>query len=268
MKARVVNDEFLLRRLVKYTDESATLAMFIQLCQESPELRHWLWEDFGRDAKVRAKFAKVVNKTPSLPIERFTELTDDAAAWREESRRLREQISPGLYGGLTWNEIAQLIRHYQASNVDLGVFLLAYEWRKAGKSSPSLKWAGLEFLEQIIPSGRRRLLRHLNKALIYFKNHEDKAKRSSLLGYGDRWKLHILFYILRHPQGFYLTRELRAYLDTLGLKISAKEMRRFCKSHGIKRDMLPGRPRTRKTPKPIFAQSPHRIGKHRKHKAG
>ena len=36
-----------LRRLAAETDESATVALFVQLCRQSPTLRHWLWEDFS-----------------------------------------------------------------------------------------------------------------------------------------------------------------------------------------------------------------------------
>jgi hypothetical protein len=162
--------------------------------------------------------------------------------WLEECRRLREQFPARIYGGLTWNEVMQLVRHYQAGTIDLGVFLLADEWQKAGKSSPALKWAGTEFLEGVIPSGRRRLLRYLEKALAFLKGYKDKTKRRAMLGYGDRWKMRVMLHILQHPSECYRTRELCAHLATLGFKISAKDMRRFCARHGIRRDMRPGRP--------------------------
>ncbi len=234
MKTHVVSDESLLRRLTENDDESATLAMLVQLCRQSPELRHWLWEDFGRDAKVRRKFAQIVDDSAMSSVGGFRELTDDARPWHEERRHLREQMRVKIYGGLTWNEVTQLIRRYQAGTVDLGVFLLAHDWRKTGKSSPMLKWAGIEFLELVIPSGRRRFLRHLDRALALLKSFEIEANRRSVLGYYDYWKLHVLFYMLGHPQEFYRTRELRAHLATLGLKIDTKNMRRFCNRHGIK----------------------------------
>jgi hypothetical protein len=242
MKTRIVNDESLLRRLVENSDESATIAMLIQLCRESRELRHWLWEEFGRDAKVREDFSKIVGNPAVPPVRRFIELTSSGPVWLEECRLLREQFPARIYGGLTWNEVMQLVRHYQAGTIDLGVFLLVDQWQKAGKSSPALKWAGTEFLEGVIPSGRRRLLRHLEKALAFLKGYKNKAKRRAMLGYGDRWKMHVMLHILRHPSGCYRTRELCAHLATLGFKISAKDMRRFCARHGIRRDMRPGRP--------------------------
>jgi hypothetical protein len=203
-----------------------------------------LWEDFGRDAKVRNKFAQIVDNAASPQIGAFIELTNDAGPWQKERDNLRKQISAELYGGLKRSEVMQLIRRYQAGTVDLGVFLLAQDWRKAGKASPLLKWAGTEFLEQVIPSGRRRLLHHLNKALTFLKSYENKAERRAALGYANRWKLLALFYMLQYPRESYGTRELRAHLAKRGLQIGIRDVQRFCARHGIRRDVNAGRPRT------------------------
>jgi len=120
---------------------------------------------------------------------------------------------------------------------------LAHEWRKAGKSTPLLKWAGLEFLELFMASGQRRLLKHLNRAFAFVKSYENKAKRRSVLGYADRWKKHVLLYMLRHPRESYTTRELRGHLAKIEMKVSVKDTQRFCARHGIRRDMRAGRPR-------------------------
>jgi hypothetical protein len=221
MKAGVMNDEPLLRRLAQNDEESATLAMLLQLCRQSPELRHWLWEDFGRDENVRSKFAQAVTDSAS-PLSGFRALTDDAGPWEEERRRLREQMPLQLYGGLTWNEVTQLIRHYQAGTVDLGMFLLAEEWRKVGKSSLLLQSVSIEFLDLVLSSGGGRLLRHLRKALALLKSYEDRKGRRSALGYYDYWKLRVLFYLLGHPRESYRTRELRTHLATLGLNIGTR----------------------------------------------
>lgn len=239
---RSESDESLLRRLAENNDESATLAMLVQLCRESSQLRHWLWEDFGRDAKVREIFAQVVGNPAAPPIGEFIELTSDAASWLKERRHLREQMPAGIYGGLKWDEVTRLIRQFQAGTIDLGVFLLAHSWRKDGKASPRLRWAGLEFLELVLPTGRRRLLLHLERALAFLNAYEDKANRRAMLGFADRWKIHVLFYMLRHPAVSYRTRDLCAHLRPLGFRISAKKMRRFCVRHRIRRDMRAGRP--------------------------
>ena len=235
--------DLLLRRLIENNDESATAALFLQLYRQSPELRHWLREDYGRDAKLRKKVDGLAMKGTSLPITRFAELTDDNGPWREERRRLKKAIPGYMYGGLTWNEVVLLIHRYQAAHLDPGAFLLVRQWRQAGKATPALVWAGLAFLESVLPSGKRRLLKHLNQALAFVKKYENKAERRAAVGYADWWKLNTLFYILRHPRASYSTRDLRAYLATLGLEIGTRDMRRFCKRHGIKQDIQAGRPR-------------------------
>ncbi|MDB6168274.1 MAG: hypothetical protein JWM88_1138 [Verrucomicrobia bacterium] len=242
------SDDSLLRRLVAHNDESATVAQFVELCRQSPELRHWLWEDFGRDAKVRAAVAEMIADASGTPAETFAELTNDAGTWREVRRQLKAQMPAQLYGGLTWAEVVHLVRRYQAGTVDLGVFLLAHDWRKVGKPSPLLTWAGVEFLQWTLPKGRRRPLKHLNKALALLGRYESKTKRRASLGYSDRWKLHALFYMLRHPRESYRTRELRAHLATLKLNVGTKDIRRFCTRHSIRRDVRAGRPRTRSLP--------------------
>ncbi len=245
MKWPAANDERLLRRLMDNTDESAAAALFIQLYRLSPPLRQWLREDYARDIKVRDKFDRLAAK--EVPVSRFAELTEDNRAWRKEQTRLKKKMPANIYGGLTWSDVVRLVHRYQAGRLDLGAFLFVRQWRKAKKSSPSLMWAGLALLESVLPSGRRRLLRHLNVALAFAKKYENKAERRSAVGYADWWKLNTLIYILRHPRESYTTRELRAFLKTLGLNVGNLDIRRFCNRHGIRRDMLPGRPRRRGT---------------------
>jgi hypothetical protein len=70
-----------------------------------------------------------------------------------------------------------------------------------------------------------------------------RGKLRASIGYTDWWKLHVLLYMLRHPSEAYRTREVRAHLEVLGLKISSLDFRRFCKRHGIQRDERAGRPK-------------------------
>jgi hypothetical protein len=244
-RSRTKTDEPLFKRLAENTDESAAAALLTQLCRESPELRHWLWEDFGRSAQVRKRFAVVIKDSASLPVGGFADLTGDSGPRREEERRLRERFSARIYGGLTWKELMTLIRHHQAGGVDLGTFLLARDWPKAGRATPLLMWAGIEFMDLAVSSGHRRLLKHLYRALVLLKRHEGKANRRSALGYTDWWKLHVLFFILKNPRPSYRVRELLAHLGALNLRPAAQDLRRFCARNGIRRDMRAGRPRTR-----------------------
>ena len=235
-------DNLLLRRLAENDDESAAAALFMQLYRKSPELRHWLREDYARDKKLQRKFDAVAMRKVQH-VTRFAELTDDNASWRKEQRTLKEKLSRHLYGGLTWNEVTEKIQHYQAGTLDLGIFLLVQEWQKTDVVSPSLMWGGLAFLELVLPSGRRRLLKHLNAALAFAKQYEKKKSRRALVGYSDWWKLNALIYVLRNPRYSYAVRDLRGHLTAHGITVSVKDIQRFCIRHNLRRDTRSGRPR-------------------------
>jgi hypothetical protein len=233
-------------------DESANAHAFLQLCRQWRGLTDWLLNDFVRDPAVREKFSQVVAgkiPPPTNGLRWIAEMNGDDRAYREIALQLRQQVFPrglGIYGGLTRQEMAKLIRKHQSGTLDLGAFLLAQQWREAGDkalSSFRLKHSAAAFVDAVVRTGRPRLLRHFAKALRHVKEYENKTKRRALLGY-DWWKLHVLFYIWRHPRESYRTRDLRAHLATLGVKVTTKAMRRFCKRHGIRRDERAGRPRT------------------------
>lgn len=237
----------LLRQLAQETDESATAALFTQLCRQSPALRHWLWEDFARDSAARDQLARRLRPNAE-PVARFAELTGEFDAWRAEQRRLRARISRKLYGGLTWQELAKLINHYRAGRSDLGLFVLAQDWLGVGASaaqSPGLMRRAAEFLDLVLRKGNFRALEKLASAARLVRDYQFPAKRRAMVGYSDWWKLQALFYMLRHPRLSYRTRDLRAHLAQQGLKIGTKDVRRFCTRHAISRDMRAGRPRTR-----------------------
>src|SRR5205085_1518504 len=114
-----------------------------------PALRSWLWDDFARDAKTRKRFAGVVDDTTQSPPPRCIDLSDDGHSWREERRRLREELPLRPFGGLSLREVEILIRSYQAGSIDIGTFLLARDWHEAGQASPALVWAGIQFLDSL-----------------------------------------------------------------------------------------------------------------------
>jgi hypothetical protein len=231
-------------------DDSAAALLFVECCRQSPALRRWLWRDFARHANVRSSLAKRLRDgvvPPTNGAHSLAELTGEGHAWREEQRRLKAEL-PRLarpYGGLTWAEMEKLVRRYQAGTLDLGTFLLAHEWRGTGgpgKASPALLRSAGAFLDAVVHGGERRVLTHFTKALKLLDHSDSSARRGAALGYQERWKLHALFFMLRHPRPSYRTRELRAHLALRGLKISTKDIRRFCTRHDIRRDMRAGRP--------------------------
>jgi len=236
-------------------DDGAAALLFVECCRQSPALRRWLWRDFARHTNVRASLAKRLRDAAAPKASGahlLAELTGDGRAWKEEQRRLKAEL-PRLarpYGGLTWPEMEKLVRRYQAGTLDLGTFLLAHGWRSTGgpgKASPALLRAAGAFLDAVVHSGERRVLTHFARALNVLDGYASTAKHRTTLGYQDRWKVHVLFYMLRHPRASYRTRELRAHLAALGLRIGTKDIRRFCSRHGIRRDMRAGRPSARST---------------------
>jgi hypothetical protein len=222
-----------------------------------------LWEDFARNPKTRVRFAQCL-KDKNEGSRWDAELAGETAPWLLEQSRLRALLPKAaqLYGGLTRSEIEKLVRHYQAGPIDLGTFALAQKWRNAGETATAsavLTCSAALFLDAVVKSGEMRLFRHFTKALGLLKTFENKKERRSTIGYLEWCKLNILFYILRHPRDSYRTRELRAHLETLQLRATQKEIRRFCTRHGIRRDNRAGRPRSRRPPV-LKADSPSDSG--------
>lgn len=236
-----------IRRLVEATDEAAAADLFVSLCRASPALRDWLWEDFARDPAVRQAFAARLRRRHGT-VRRFADLSNEAGPWQEEVRRLQATFPRRLYGGLTWPELEKLIATYRAGRADLGAFLLAQELGSGGQraiASPRLTRAAVDFITAACADPR--LLRQLERSFELARNHANRASRRAVLGYSDWWKLHVLFFVLRHPRPAYRIRDLRTHLAELGLRPTVKDLQRFCVRHGLKRDMRAGRPRTRET---------------------
>ena len=232
------------------TDESATAALFVQLCRSSAALRHWLWEDFARDASARTRFARVLKSGAAVAVERVDQLTADVTPREEELRRLRAVFSDRIYGGLNWREVEGLVGQFRAGRADLAAYLLALQWRRAGNAavdSPQLLRCVAEFLDPVLRTGDRHRLNQLKTAVTLVAASISPRKRRSAIGYSEWWKLQLVSYLLRNPRPSYRTRELHAHLAQQGLKVSTKDIRRFCARHGISRDMRAGRPTGAKT---------------------
>ena len=236
----------LLHQLLTETDESATAALFVQLCRESPALRHWLWEDFARDEQTRARFAARLKQADAPVPPRIAELATEDTGRAAELAHLRQQVSARIYGGRTWAEIEAIIVQLRAGRADLAAFLLALEWRRAGaraSRSAALMRAATAFLDEVLRGNAPTRIAQLGTAAEIVRTGAASRTRRASVGYGDWWKLQLLLHILRHPRPSYRTRELHAHLLALGLSVDPREIRRFCIRHGIARDMRGGRPR-------------------------
>lgn len=227
-------------RALTESDDDAAFRLFHRLCRDSPSLREWLWGEFARKPRIRAKVAAMLDRKTAE--DDATMLATDNHSLRIEAAALREKVSACIYGGLTWQEIEALVRHYQAGKLDLATFLLVNEGQTERPHSPRLVLASAEWFGQVVRDGDTRLLRHVGKTLRFLATQEKTSKRRGLFGHADWWKLNTLFYMLRHPRDSYRTRELRAHLSDLGIEVGTKDVRRFCMRHGIRRDMRAGRP--------------------------
>ena len=233
----------------------AFLRLLAGICRQFPDLRTWLVEDFAGDADTRANFLALVERgdlNGEAMSNGFAELAGELDGWLEEKRRMKAQLPAHAtrpFGGLTWEEVEALVRRYEARTLGLNIFLLARDWRKAGeaaKASPKLLQAGADLLDAAIRSGETQQLVQLGHAVELLSGLNPRSLRTSF-GYADWWKLHALVYMLQHPREAYRTRDVRAHLETLSLRISSLDFRRFCKRHGIRRDERAGRPRVRDT---------------------
>jgi hypothetical protein len=232
------------------TDESAAAALFVQLCRECRALRHWLWEDFARDAATRERFARLLRGRASIAVARIADLGDDTSGADDEIRKLRASFPTRIFGGLSWAEVEALIGQFRAGRSDLVAFLLALQWRRAGDAatnSAHLLQSAAEFLDPVFRTGDRHRLNQLCTAVTLVEGNISPKHRRTSVGPANWWKLQLLFYILRHPKPSYATRELIAHLKQEGLRVAAKDIRRFCARHGIRRDMRAGRPRAART---------------------
>lgn len=246
VKRAIILERLLERRSVAFVHGLA------DACRAWPELRHWLCEEFGTRPHVRENFRALIAKPPAThPLDGpdFMDLADEADAWHREVAHLKATLgvtTPQLFGGRTWMEMEQLVRRYEAGNLDLGVFMLVRHWHKLGdraRFAPDLQRAAAELLDAVIRHGETRLWSNLTRARTLL-GRLNRANLRSTFGHSDWWKLHALLYIMSHPRPAYCTRDVRAHLAKLGLHISSLDFRRFCKRHGIRRDMRAGRPRT------------------------
>jgi hypothetical protein len=97
-------------------------------------------------------------------------------------------------------------------------------------------------------------LNQLRTAVALVTASVSARKRRTAIGYSEWWKLQLVSYVLQNPRPSYRTRELHAHLVALGLKVTPKDIRRFCARHSISRDVRAGRPTGAKTRTPMNAR--------------
>jgi hypothetical protein len=242
---RTAGSPDLFQRLLRETDESAALALLIELCRASPVLRLWLFEEFAREDTPRAQFSALLREKSYVPT-RFSDLDGGGAAWRQELDALRNRFAGQTYGGLTFDQLKELIVRHQAGQGDAAAYLLALEWRRHGRNGtlpPRLVRAACDFLTAGLAPGGAELLRQLARAVELVNECASPGRWRAALGFSDWWKLSVLLYMMRHPAPAYRTRDVQQHLSGQRLRVSSRALRQFCAENGIARDMRAGRPK-------------------------
>lgn len=241
-------------RILHGDEDSAAIALFIQILRRSPLLCDWLWREFSQSEKTRARAAEfVANGNAPVPEgpKLLAWLAGAQDAYLEERARLRKEfasrITAYVYGGLSRAGVEALIRRYQAGNRDFDAFFLLYAWRRHLAEEPGyelrLLRANHVFLSALAGANGQSLGRRLLRAQAYFANRESAVLQRADYGFADWWKISVLLYMLNHPKPRYRTGEFCRHLATQRLVVDPKDVRMFCKSHGIARDSRVGRPR-------------------------
>ncbi|OAM91859.1 hypothetical protein OH491_07345 [Termitidicoccus mucosus] len=242
------------------SNDSACVALFMQLLRESPGLRRWLATAF-LEPRTRSRLARYLRdkeRPPRHASQRrhlLAWLAHSSHAFETDIARLahaRMPVSAAPYGGLTRGQVAGLIRRCQSGgegDVALASFLLARAWRQAPADAPpnaSLLVMSSLFLQAVFAGDAPSvpLIRHLTKAMEFFHGHPRGSITRTHYGHASWWKLSVLHYMLNHPRPRYCTRDFIKHLDAQKITVDAKDLRRFCKKHHIARDTRPGRPRS------------------------
>lgn len=241
----------LVLELLAEDPDDAAIALFTRLCRQSAKLRAWLLDEFARSPKTRAEFIRLLAQ-PGAKADNLTlaHAAGEDRARALENERLRARWLPGSaarpYGGLSRPEVEGWIRRYQSGSLHPATFQLMLAWRRTNGTQPAnaaLVRASAAFLAEALGRENRGLLRQLVRIERFFRDCQKLGRAA--YGYLNRWKVHVLLYLLNHPKPRYRTSELIAHLATRKVRISGKLIRRFCARHGIARDTRPGRPRVR-----------------------
>ncbi len=250
-----------LQKALSIEDKDAAMMELVRLCRKSPHVRHWLKAEYATSSEIQKlfdeyfrgkpvpedgyRFAKVLSGQSDEPSKELVNLIGKKGV--EGVYRQIERFQNQSYGGLKRSEIEALMQQYQAGNIDLTAFLFVCEWKKEaanGKSdevSLTLQRVSLDLMAETIHRDRARLFNQIAKAIDLLESKAVGQLGPETYGSASWWKLNVLLYLLGHPKERYRTGELREHLRSLVLAVDAKEIREFCKLHGIQRDERRGR---------------------------
>lgn len=233
------------------TEGDAAANLLLLACRCSPGLTDWLLGDFAESEQTRAAFRRRIRTAAADSPHLLNELTGTGAVLNQArvaaGRALAGRLNAPRFGGLSRQELDRLIRRYQSAGSVPVAFLLLEAWRRhrlgPAIASPRLLLASAAFFEAALANENGELFRQLLKAQALLAGRRAVPLERSVYGYSNWWKLSLLLYVRNHPKPQYRTGELRSHLAAQRLTVDAKDIRAFCKKHGLARDTRAGRPR-------------------------
>lgn len=234
---------------MKQPDDAAELGHLVELCRRSTRVRAWLFGRFANERDTQAAFRQLLNGTSGGD----PQISPWSPGLNRYMRRMPEHSveSAGRHGGLSEAQVLAAIKHYQANRMDVVTFLLVRCWQRFWASeeitAPVALWQPtLRHWAAMAGDASGRLAGQLKATLRFFHERTGQTTGEADYGFPNAWKIHVLVYILDHPQPRYRVGELRTHLPAKYAQVQRKEVREFCKLHGIQRDVNPGeRPGTR-----------------------
>ena len=229
-------------------DDASELRHFTEVCRRSLRVRTWLFGRFAQEPETQQKFRAFLRDS-SVPVDG---LWSSVLGREVASKPPPAPAVAGEFGGLSESAIWALIKLYQAGQLDVMTFLLVRVWRQiaaADRSPPPALWrATLNHWAAIVGDAEGRLARDLAKAVDFFHERPDGLGGGVDVESEASWKVHVLLYILDHPQPCYRVGELHDHLPAKFRRmrrngnpwVARQEIRKFCEKHGIRRDQRAG----------------------------
>ena len=245
------------------TRDAVELRLFVDLCRSSRRLRVWLFGRFASEPKTRAAFRAVL--AGRIPADFKDGPWSPGPMRKVASKPAFSEAGTGRHGGLSEAKIVALIKRFQAGRMDVTAFLFVRLWlRFLGQGEDAIPVAlwrpTLAFWAAIIRDPRRRIVRHLAKALRFFRERTDRSIGEADFSFAASWKIHVLLYIWDYPKPCYRVGELRDNLPVKYRELDRKDIREFCTKYGIRRDSrageqpaVSGRKSARKLPTPAHS---------------
>ena len=234
----------LLRELT-LPDEAAELLLLIDLCRRSLRVRAWLFGRFAHEPATREAFRTfLTDPNPTLAHPPFW---PRALAMALQPDSVYSTPTLGPHGGLSEMQVLALIKGYQAGSLDVTTFVLARLWRRFLRSDPkgvplTLQLASAKRWGELANDDSGQMVRDFSNVLRFFRERSSRTVGEGDFGHANSWRIHVLVHILDHPRPCYKVGELHRSLPAKYRHVDRREVRDFCRRHGIRRDQRPGRP--------------------------